>query len=642
MKKPRPSYGPFSGIQTPFALFDDNLSHEGDLWLEGLCAQATCCDPQRAMAFLETVHDWQRQGHWVALALTYEFGYALEPRFHRFIRRGAVLAKAFAFERGHWCPPSHTDARILELLMHDGMDPLLCDAGPWQGAMTWAQYAEKVASIHALIREGECYQINFTYPLTAPFKGDPLALYWRLRETQPVRFGAFLRQGTQAILSRSPELFVARQGETLTCRPMKGTCAANQPDEALCANEKNRAENLMIVDLIRNDLGRLVPPGGVKVPALFTVEPYPTLKQMTSTITAAPVTANLTQILQALFPCGSITGAPKHRAIAHIHRLESAPRGLYCGALGWLAPHGDFRFSVPIRTMEARLTPLPPEGGGRTKSPLPEGRLRLNVGSGITSDANANEEWEECRLKARFAQIPSELNLIETLRCELHPEDARGGRPRRFVYPFLEGHLERLARSAKALGFACPVLQIRKALQAEAEGLCKTSVPTVSVFRVRLVLERKGFFTLETAPLPLAMETPVRVGLSSVRLNPDFFWLYHKTTARSLYTTALQWAQAQGLFDLLFLNEEGWVCEGARSSVFIRTEENGPWLTPELSCGLLPGVFRAHLLSSGLAQTARFDLETLIHAKEIALGNALRGWMPACWQAGNGKEGLPY
>lgn len=575
--------------ETPFALFDDNLGRGGDLLLEHLQETLRCDTPDQLPAALARIHAARQQGHWIALALTYELGYILEPRLAPQRRPGNdPLLTAWIFSRA-----SHPSADQTEQWLADSITPQQ-PAGLGQAtlALDEDRYRRQLGRIHDYITAGDCYQINFTFPLRGELWGPPLALYQRLRAAQPVRHGAFIQHPGGWILSRSPELFLDHDGRGVTCRPMKGT-APRQADPAELLTEKNRAENLMIVDLIRNDLGRLAPPGGVTVARLFEVEDYPSLWQLTSTIRGEPVTTDLATLLAALFPCGSITGAPKIRAMEIIAELEAQPRGLYCGALGWLAPSGPLRLAVPIRTLEVDA----------------RRQARLGIGSGIVQDSDPAAEWQECLLKARFlTELPPDLRLIETLRRE---PDGR--------YPLLPWHLERLQASAAYFGFPCARSEVEAALAGVPPD------PAGHPLRVRLTLGPAGDLEITRAPLT-PQEGPATITLAPQRLDSREPLLAHKTTARAHYDQALAHAMAAGHFDTLFCNERGELCEGARSNLFLRMD--GKLLTPAAHCGLLNGVLRRSLLSAGQAREARLTLADLHRAEAVFVGNALRGLTP--------------
>ncbi|WP_018605059.1 aminodeoxychorismate synthase component I [Uliginosibacterium gangwonense] len=584
-----------------FALFEDSLSEAPSLCLlHGLQAQICVCHPDELAPALRQIEEAQAQGHWVAWAAEYELGLALEPRLQALLPADTRLLRAWIFREKTTLGAEAVAGFWQQQLA--GLSPQACEAGLLRLEPEWveAEHAQATRNILELIAAGDCYQVNLTMPFTGVVYGHPLALYARLRERQPVRYSTLIRAGDEWVLSLSPELFVERQGDTLSCRPMKGTAPRHldpvrdkAEGAALLASEKNRAENLMIVDLIRNDLGRLVAAGGVRTTALFTLEAYATVYQLTSTVQASPVRASLETILRAIFPCGSITGAPKIRAMEIIHQLETTPRGVYCGALGWVAPDGDFRFSVPIRTLLVAH----------------DGACRLNAGGGIVADSRPAEEYQECLIKARFARsLAEEYQLIETLRWS-----AEEG------FPLLAEHKARLVRSAHELGFVCDEGAIESALHLHVAGQAERAL------RVRLLLWRDGSHQIQGFPLE-ALQGEQSVCISAVRLDPADRRLRYKTTARKFYDAALQQATAASHFDVIFFNTRGELCEGARSNIFI--ERDGVLLTPVLSSGLLPGVLRAHLLARGQAREAVLREPDLRNAGRVWLGNALRGLVP--------------
>ena len=572
---------------SPIALFDDNLG-DGVSRLMSEPVELLCCtSPDTLAETLARIDAAQAAGHWVAIAAAYELGYVLEPRLAP--QRPASdtpLLQAWVFARCDEIDDAATDAW---LDAQDSAQPTgLVDL---EAQLSRERYLAAIGQIKAYIADGDCYQANFTFAFSARAFGDPYRLYQRLRAAQPVHYGALILHPDGCLMSRSPELFVHRRGDTLTCKPMKGTAPIDEPPSALTASEKNRAENLMIVDLIRNDLGRLAPPGGVQVPALFEAEPYRTLWQMTSTVTARPVSAPLGEILQALFPCGSVTGAPKIRAMEILRTLETGPRGIYCGAIGWIAPNGDFSFNVPIRTLAI----------------TPSGALRCHTGSGIVNDSDPAGEWDECLLKLRFlTRLPSDIQLIETLRCEGGSDD---------VYPWLEDHLARLSTSAAALGFACDAHAVCDVLQNTARALKGTH-------RVRLCLSQTGEIVITHEALA-PLSGPQTVSLSAHVLDSTHPLLAHKTTARGIYATELPRAMAAGHFDTLFFNENDELAEGCRSNVFVQI--HGQVFTPPTNAGLLNGVCRRRELRAGAVTERTITRAELVRAERIWLGNALRG-----------------
>jgi para-aminobenzoate synthetase/4-amino-4-deoxychorismate lyase len=479
-----------------------------------------------------------------------------------------------------------------------------------------------LARIHDYIAAGDTYQVNYTYRLRFDAFGAPAALYARLRARQPVPYGALLTlPDGGALLSLSPELFVRHAQGELTARPMKGTAPAAPADQeeentrraqALSQDPKNRAENLMIVDLLRNDIGRIADTGTVQVPALFEVKRYSSVLQMTSTVQARlRQDATLADIFQALYPCGSITGAPKRRTMEIIAELEPAPRGIYTGAIGWFDPPapgsahavGDFCMSVPIRTLALQ----PPDALTGTR------RGEMGVGAGIVHDSVAEEEYAECRLKARFLTgLTNDFELFETL----HASRVDGCRQQ-------ARHLARLSASASYFGFAWD----ENAALATLNAACAER-PDESPFRLRLALAHDGTFSVQSGVLAPLLAT-VRVMLAPEATESGDLFLRHKSSVRARYDAAWRAAEAQGCFDMLFFNQRGELTEGGRSNVFVKLD--GRWHTPPLSCGLLPGVQRAAMLADPAwnAQESVITRAMLASAQQIVVCNALRGAMQA-------------
>ncbi|MDT3672572.1 MAG: aminodeoxychorismate synthase component I [Aromatoleum sp.] len=578
-----------------FALFDDNRDNCGDLLLSDLEEHIVCRAGDDVGAAFRAIAAAQKRGRWTAVAASYELGYALEPRLSPLLREADhPLVEAWVFRRANHLSNAETadmlDRSVGRLSEHEqsaGVAALTLD-------LAERDYRESVVRIRRLIEAGDCYQVNYTFALRGETYGNPLALYRRLRDAQPVRHGAFIRHGRGVVLSRSPELFVERQGQRLTCRPMKGTAPRSEAAEKLAGSDKDRAENVMIVDLLRNDLGRLAPAGGVRVTRLGEIEAYPSVWQMTSTVVAEPVTADLETVFRALFPCGSITGAPKIRAMQIIDELEPHRRGVYCGALGWISPGGDFRFSVPIRTLDVDN----------------DGKVTMGIGSGIVADSDPSAEWAECALKARFLTgLHAEFGLIETLRCE--PAN-------RAPYPLLELHLERLTASAGHFGFRFDPGLLRAALLAQAAAL-------TGPHRVRVQLAPSGNFEIAKGQLEPRVGTALAtVAVSAHRVSSQDPLSRHKTTLREAYDREFASAAAAGHFDVLFLNELGELAEGARTNVFLDLGDGTLW-TPPLTSGALDGVYRRKLIAEGAARERRLTLRDLLSARAIHIANALRG-----------------
>lgn len=578
-----------------FALFDGDDG--AAILLSGYRHTLQCAGKEGLSAFFDALEAASARGEWVALAADYGLGACFEKAVPPSGLAQPVL-RAWLFACARSLEAVEVAAFLEERLAWRPEHERVCGIAELTRALDDASYAAQVEQVRRWIAEGDCYQVNLTFPLDFRVYGHPLALYARLRERQPVRYGGFISMPGETVLSLSPELFFERTGRRVVTRPMKGTAPRGESPEddaargrALLASEKERAENVMIVDLLRNDLGRLALPGQVRVESLCQLEAYPTLWQVVSTISADLPDVRVGDLFGALFPCGSITGAPKIRAMQRIGELESRPRGLYTGALGWLAPGGDCRFNVAIRTLEIE----------------PGGRARLGVGSGIVIDAQPENEYAECLLKARFLTgFDPGFELVETMRLE------------RGEYPLQSLHLQRLKASADALGFACDVAAVVAALEAQLP------VGRDGIHRVRLTLTHAGEIRIAVAPV-LDEQRAWQVILSDEVLDADEYLLRHKTTARSRYDRVLA-GLPEGVFDALFLNARGEVCEGARSNVFVGRD--GVLLTPPLRCGLLPGVMRRHLLETGRAVEQVLSVDDLRGAPLLYVANALRGLVP--------------
>ncbi len=479
-------------------------------------------------------------------------------------------------------------------------------------ALTEAEYAQRIAAIHELIRAGDVYQLNFTAPFQIKMQGSVAAHYARLRARQPVDYGAFLHWGQDRyILSFSPELFfridTSDAGRHIVTRPMKGTAARGRTTledreivEWLRNDPKNRSENVMIVDLLRNDLGRVARTGSVRADRLLDVERFSTLWQMTSTVSAElRCDAGFHEIFRALFPSGSVTGAPKVRSMQLLAELEDAPRGVYTGAIGFFSPRQTI-FNVAIRTLEL-------EGGPGTLSGT------MGAGSGIVIDSDPAGEYRECLLKAEFLtggsnRRPERFSLIETMLWD-------------GTYPFIDLHLDRLTDSAQYFDFACDRDEVQAALFEHARQFADASPR-----KVRLLLNVEGNFEIASEALPPRSEANriARVRFAPQRTDPADAMLYHKTTHRPLYALAFEHALRDNFDDVLFLNQRGEVTEGAISNVFI--EKDGRWSTPPVASGLLAGVYRRHLLATRSEIEERvLRINDLRRADGVYIANAVRG-----------------
>ncbi|MBU3541262.1 bifunctional anthranilate synthase component I family protein/class IV aminotransferase [Polynucleobacter sp. UB-Tiil-W10] len=480
-----------------------------------------------------------------------------------------------------------------------------------QESLNEEQFSNDIRAIQEYIRSGDSYQINHTYRIKGKTYGAPISLYSRLRDRQPGRFGAFIEHEGNFLLSQSPELFIARDGDTLKAMPMKGTASALSAIASTLSNDpKNQAENVMIVDLLRNDFSRICLPSTVTVPNLFEVARHGDVLQMTSTVQGQikPETA-LFDIVKAVFPCGSVTGAPKKRSMEIIQELEPEDRGYYCGALGWLDPNGNFTFSVPIRTVEIHQD-LQSHASHFT----------LGIGAGITNDSNPSQEWQECGIKAAFLMdLPSATGLFETIAI------SKGEALR------LQAHLHRMQTSALSLRIAFN-LEAAKNLVISA---CAPLDKNLS-YRLRLDLAPHGELSVVTAVIHHSND-PVKIFWAKDILPMDVTMfsgdalLRHKISDRTLYDQAWHEAVKLGGFDALFVNEQGFVTEGGRTSIFIKPQGSSEWLTPPVSAGHLPGVMRAALLAdpSMNAREANLTIKDVSMADEIILSNALRGAVKA-------------
>jgi len=557
-----------------------------------------------ALAALDTA---VQEGYYVAGTMQYEAGYAFEPNLFD----APPIGNRPLLWMGVYAPPTHlSPAAVAEALRSFHQEHADIDAPVF--GLTRSAYRPRIADAKRKIRAGEVYQINLTDAVSAAVQGAPAALYARLRAAQPVAYGALINTGHEHLVSLSPELFFRRDGNRLWTRPMKGTirrgrtAAEDVAHHAWLADDaKSRAENLMIVDLLRNDLSMCCTPGSVRVPALFATEQHPSVIQMTSTVEGHLRNGiSYEALFRALFPCGSITGAPKLRAMQHIRRLEREPRGAYCGAIGYIAPDDRAVFSVAIRTLS-----------------ISEGQARMGTGSGIVWDSDADDEYDECLLKARFLEdavdgadeVP--LTLIETMRW------ADG------EVALLERHLQRMAESAAYWGLTFDADAFQAAV---AEAAPPADAPP---HRLRVVCEaRAGQHAYLTATAAPHIAPPLRtVGIASNRIDPENPYRYHKTNRRAVYDRALEEARAAGWDEPLLLNTRGQVCEGARTNVFIRRD--GALLTPPTHCGLLPGVYRAHVLATNpTAREAVLYLSDIAAADAVYVCNAVRGWQAVTLQ----------
>ncbi len=607
----------------PFVLLDDASAPAGaarSRLYTGLRQEWACCDPATLDALWAEVTGACGPGGHLVLIADYEWGVRLQG-----VDAPGGRLRLLSFDSCRLCTADEVQA-WLQSADEGRVEPGPAGVLALQPDLTDAAHRAAIERIHGWIREGQTYQINHTLRLRGEMVGSPVALYRRLRQRQPVAYGALIAGADDRwTLSCSPELFVRHEGGALITRPMKGTVsrAADLVADALqrdwlAQDPKNRAENLMIVDLLRNDLGRIAQVGSVRVPRLFEVETYATLHQMTSTVEAVPrPEVDLPDVLRALFPCGSITGAPKRHTLTLIPQVESSPRGVYTGAIGWIElplasqgpAMGEFCLSVAIRTLELGAQANPQRGAVRP--------VTLGVGSGIVLDSDPALEADEVRLKARFVTACDPgFTLFETVRVE-------DGRALNW-----EAHAARMSLSAAALGFCWDADSVAR--QVHAAAAAAAAEGNVRVHRLRVDLSRDGRVQVRTAELPPLIGDEVELVWADRRLTPlERALARHKTSVRQTYDAALVDAQAQGAFDALFLDDGQFLTEGARSSV--RVCLDGRWYVPPLSRGLLPSLTRDRWLSDpeltvSERNLTRTDVES---AEALCVGNALRGTLRA-------------
>lgn len=622
---------------SPFVRFDDvpgGTTRQFSVFREQITAR-TLDEVRPALA---AVQDRVDAGSWAVGMITYEAAPGLDPALATQAPGDELPLLWFGIADAPDSPDSPDDpgapGQLPSPTSRGGYE-----IGPWHDEWDPEDYAGRIARVHAAIAAGETYQANLTTRRRGTVTGDLLSCYLDLIVAQGTAHGAYLDLGGSAILSASPELFLSRSGDLLTTAPMKGTAARHGSPAAdaasrahLLHSDKERAENIMIVDLLRNDLSRLARPGGVVVPSLLDVEQYPTVWQMTSTVTAVVDPGiGLEETMAAMFPCGSVTGTPKASTMALIRDLESGPRGVYCGAIGWLAPARDAAdgpvpasssFSVAIRTLVVDRS---------------DGSAEYGVGGGITWPSVAAAEHAELGMKTRV------LDLLGSHR-------AVAAEPGRETGPFalletlavvgglarnLEEHLDRLEASATAFAIPCDRDQVREAVDARVRALGASGRDVI----LRLALGRDGELELSDRALPAPDRIPVVLALDDVLQDPDAPAVRHKTTDRSHLAAALDRARDTGtgdagaeggvaaVDDVVLRGRDGRVTETAIASLLV--EIDGRWCTPPLEDGCLAGVGRCLALEAGQVLEREIAADELRAASRIALLSSARGWRPA-------------
>jgi len=570
-----------------YVLLDDQESQTVRLYQKPE-AIITAFRPDELKQAFDALERHHRAGAYLAGYCAYEMGYAFEARLKHHLKDNKTpLLKFGVFSK----PQSDISAH-----MRYTRAPVELDVNP-----LWSekQYLQRFEKVMAYIRAGDVYQINLTFPLAGTYKGTAHTLYAALRQRQASRYGGIVNLGGAQIMSFSPELFFEKHAAHMSMRPMKGTRPRGRTAKAdreialeMRMDAKSQAENLMIVDLLRNDLSRLSRPGSVSVPSLFSIETFPTLHQMTSQITSELKSGViLEEIFRALFPCGSVTGAPKIRAMEIIEDLEETPRGAYCGAMGYIDPDGSACFNVGIRTLS-----------------LEDGTCHYGIGSGVVLDSDGADEYRECLLKADILH-PLPPRLIETFKWEV-----QNG----FIH--LDAHIARLKKSARKLSYTFNQRKIRRRLERAVQDI-KTDQ------HVRLSLSKSGDINITLKDF-ISFKSEIKVIISAQPLSEIYQHSADKISARDFYAGELARLKKHYEVDeVIFTNPDGDLCEGAFTNLFL--ENNGQIYTPHIKAGLLPGILRAKLIKTGKAVEKPLTLDDLYSADRLFMGNSMRGLMPA-------------
>ena len=535
---------------------------------------------------------------WTAGFICYEAAYALEESlYHLQRKRNDTDLPLLWF--GVYSHPAALDSHDIGDTLKGGGYGQTDDHVPEVTVSTdETAYIRNIRAIKRAIARGETYQVNFTFDTFFSSSLSTPELYKHLRAKQSTPYCAYFKNSKWEILSFSPELFFRCDGRKITVKPMKGTAARtslsddDQTARLLACDEKNRAENIMIVDLLRNDLGRISRPGKVKTTHLFDIEKHPTVYQMTSTVKGSMQNdKSFPEIVQALFPSGSVTGAPKIRTMQIIADLEKGSRGVYCGMMGYISPQGKSVFSVPIRTLQRKRG---------------EKAWQYRVGSGIVWDSKSRKEWEECRSKISFlTRLTDEpFEIVETVLWK-----------GRLVY--LKQHIDRMRASARYFSYPWRDERLHRMIAGLQKRLTASSPCCV-----RFLLNEKGIFRREIQAKKVK-EINRKIVLRPLSCRPDNIFLRHKTTYRPWYREAMNAIRSGTVFDHVFFNKDGYVTEGARSSVFIK--KRSVLYTPPLAAGVLPGIQRKRLIQQGKCRVAKIRKNDLFTAKAIYCGNSVRG-----------------
>lgn len=588
-----------------FALLEDSKSGRDvaqNLLFTDLVEEIIANAEDEIPAALDKIEQCRQQGLYLCGYLAYEAGYY-------FIDKQIKRTKE-----------DHTEQALIHLIAFKSMQTLdrstidnafsaikqdpqsqLCAHG-FKLSVTENKYLDAIKKIKNYIKAGDTYQINYTIKFKFRLRGTANALYQALRQTQPVEFGAFLNFPKLKIVSLSPELFVTKKDDTLMSKPMKGTAkrGLNETEDEFIVDflkndPKTLSENVMIVDLIRNDFGRICKTGSVVVKNLFEVQTFKTIHQMISTV-KGKLKSNISfgDLLKGLFPCGSITGAPKIRTMEIINDLEAESRGVYTGAIGYILPNNDFYFNVPIRTIVMNK----------------RNQCEMGIGSGIIYESNAKAEFEECILKADFlTNLNNNFYLIETFKYDVNKKQ----------FNHLAEHMYRLDDSAGYFGFKLKQFVIDERLdEIKAELKDKTEN-----HKVRLCAYQNGDVDISYEAIPKSDDSEKIVTIGEQKISSRSIFQYHKTSRREVYIDEFTKAKKAGFYDAIILNEHNEVAEGCIHNLFIR--KDGQLITPPIKAGVLHGIYRQKMIESENVIEKRITLDDLKNADEILLSNSVRG-----------------
>jgi len=621
-----------------YALFEDSKS------IDSKANNLFFCDPQQQIIAnsddeipnaLARIESLKKQGLFLCGYLSYESGYhfiakqiiAKENKNIKKSTKKQPLLYFIAFSTLH-----RPTRQQLDSLFDKNNDPADLCAHHFKLNTSKSDYLTTFEKIKAYIQSGDVYQINYTLKYRFILQGNIQQFYSALRHTQPVEFGALLHFSKTKIVSLSPELFVSKKENKLTSKPMKGTAKRGQTVaedkqiiKAFTADTKIASENVMIVDLIRNDFGKICEIGSVKVNNLFQVETFKSIHQMTSTVYGQlKDSISIAEVFKALFPCGSITGAPKIRAMQIINDIETEPRGVYTGAIGYFLPDDQFCFNVPIRTI--LIEEDNDENENQNENLMNETHCEMGIGGGIVHQSDADEEFNECLLKANFLKnINQSFYLIETLRLETKTAS----------YRHIEQHLTRLSNSAAIFGFHLDLANIKNQLNNYKQNLCQQK-NQISFFKIRLTVYQNGKVAIQhEALLGDHHNESYRIMISRSKINSQSIFQYHKTSRRQHYNKGYQLAEKKGYYDIIFLNENNELAEASRHNIFI--QKKGVYLTPPLSAGILNGIERIHFMQHNPVEEKILLLNDLINADTILLSNSVRGMVKVEFQANRNK-----